>query len=480
MVEHAAVNRVVVGSSPTSGAIFIEGNARFQVTDTLPTQKRPQSLDADVKWPYKVRHKKNGPVLAKIYRPCAGRGDCRVTWHSLGARQMKSFPRFAGQGGAREFAERLVKELAQGSHVPLTPREAQDTLSVRDMLATYKEQTGRRVGILEAVSSFIAASRLLPANSTLIEAARVYSRTLGTVKPKQIAEAVSDFVESRKKEPKPGERARFSPIYARNVEAWLTQFSRSFSGHQVSDLTPDMLDVFFSGFKKLSAKARNDRRGTIGMWLRWCARKEFIEATQLAKLLAGDAMQSEILPDATITFYTPNELQKILDVSEGPLRAVTALQALGGARLQEALRLNYEDLHRTQGHVEISGQHAKTRRRRLLEVGPALAHWLAEFKNKTGPIWSQPLNSYVTEFARLLDDEQVRVPLKRNGLRHGFVSYSYILRGEVETSALAGTSPTILHSRYRGLVEKTEAQKWFVVAPAKADNILVLGKEATV
>jgi integrase len=177
-------------------------------------------------------------------------------------------------------------------------------------------------------------------------------------------------------------------------------------------------------------------------------------------------MQKEVLPAGKIDFYTPGELRKILDASEGALRVVTALQAFGGARLEEALRLRYEDLHRTLGHIEISGLHAKTRKRRLLEVGSALGQWLAPFKDKTGAIWDSPLNSFITEWARLR--ESVGVPSKRNGLRHGFVSFSYILRGEIETSALAGTSPQILHQNYRGLATKAEAEKWFATIPPKA------------
>ena len=207
------------------------------------------------------------------------------------------------------------------------------------------------------------------------------------------------------------------------------------------------------------------------MWLRWCGRKDFIEPHQLVKLLDCDALKKELLPDGKIDFYTPGELKEILDASEGHLRVVTALQAFGGARLEEALRLRYEDLHRTPGHIEISGQHAKTRKRRLLEVGPALAQWLAPFNTKTGAIWDGPLNSFITEWARLR--ESVGVPSKRNGLRHGFVSYSYILRGEIETSALAGTSPQILHANYKGLAQRAEAEKWFNVLPPKeAPNVI--------
>ena len=383
---------------------------------------------------------------------------------------------FGTYGEAKAAATAKVKELHKGQKsAGLTAKQAQDALDILKKLDTHRQETGQRIGASDAITDYLAAVKLLPKGSTLIEAVKVYARTIGAVKPKAIAEAVTAFVASRMASAKPGERARFSPVYARNIETWLTKFSETFPGHLVSDLTPEFISKHLDKFRELSEKARNDRRGAIGMWLRWCGRRDFIETHQLTKLLDCDAMKMEVLQAGKISFYNPGELQKILDAtrdtankacnesSRDALCAVTAMEAFGGARLQEALRLRWEDLRQTPGHIEISGQHAKTRKRRLLEVGPALLAWLAPFKDKTGPIWDAPLNSFITEWARLR--ESVGVPSKRNGLRHGFVSYSYILRGEIETSALAGTSPQILHANYRGLATKSEAEKWFNVLP---------------
>ena len=42
------------------------------------------------KWPKRVKHRNK--VLAKIYRPCAGRSSYRVAWTVAGKRMMKTFP----------------------------------------------------------------------------------------------------------------------------------------------------------------------------------------------------------------------------------------------------------------------------------------------------------------------------------------------------------------------------------------------------
>ena len=105
---------------------------------------------------------------------------------------MKSFATCSGEHGAKKFAEDLVAGIAKGSHAPLlTSKQALEAFNIIDLRAEYKQASGRRVSLVEAVSAFIAASKLLPENASLTEAARVFAQTLGTVKPKLITDAVS-------------------------------------------------------------------------------------------------------------------------------------------------------------------------------------------------------------------------------------------------------------------------------------------------
>ena len=191
MVEHAAVNRVVVGSSPTSGASFIGDFDNSCSPDTLLTQNKALFDQVDVsKWPKPVKYRKK--ILAMIYRPGKARPSYRVAWTVGGKRQMKSFPTYSGEHGAKKFAEDLVAGIAKGSHAPLlTSKQALEAFNIIDLRAEYKQASGRRVSLVEAVSAFIAASKLLPENASLTEAVRVFAQTQVTVKPKLITDAVS-------------------------------------------------------------------------------------------------------------------------------------------------------------------------------------------------------------------------------------------------------------------------------------------------
>ncbi len=138
------------------------------------------------KWPKKVKHRNK--VLAKIYQPCEGRESYRVTWYAAGKRQMKSFPTYSGKGGAKEFAEGKVKELATNSQAAmLTPPQATDALAAIERLNTFYQDTGRKITLLASVSEYCeAAAKVHGRGHTVIEAVDSFSRTVATMRTRHI------------------------------------------------------------------------------------------------------------------------------------------------------------------------------------------------------------------------------------------------------------------------------------------------------
>jgi hypothetical protein len=55
--------------------------------------------------------------------------------------------------------------------------------------------------------------------------------------------------------------------------------------------------------------------------------------------------------------------------------------------VEEIMRLDWADVWRVEGHIEISVKNAKTRQRRLVETCPALAQWLTAYQKKTGQVF---------------------------------------------------------------------------------------------
>jgi integrase len=419
-----------------------------------------------MKFPVKVTFRK---AEAKIYGKSAAYPFYRLCYYAAGKRRIQSFSTYAA---AKTEADAKVKQLANGNQsIALSAKEATAALSIRDALDAFRRDTGRSFTALEAVTGFLDAVKQLPQGCGLTESVKAFSRTQATIKPKLIADAVEEFIAVRKPKARAvdGKRAQLSPVYAMHIETWLREFAATFPGHHLGDLNRDFLATYMAEYATLSPKSRNDRRAAVSMFMRWCARQDYLPQTH--RLFEADAMQREQLDTAAT----------LLESAEGPMRAIIALQGLAGLRLEEALRLTWENVFNIPGHIEITAQNAKTRRRRLVEICPALAAWLEPFRGMEGRVWNQTatLNGFVSAFSRLRGP--LKIPSRRNGLRHGFCSFHFALHSnENLTAAQAGNSPAMIHAHYKGLATKAEAEKWFnVIPPGAATNVIQLDKTAT-
>ena len=432
-----------------------------------------------MKWPKKVKHRNQ--ILAKVYRPCQGRDSYRVTWYAAGRRQMKSFPNYAGKGGAKEYVESLVREPAKQSQaVMLSPAQAADALASIERLNTFHQSTGHKVSLLAAVSEYCEAASKLRGR-TLAEAAEVFLRTTATVKRKDLMAAVEEFIAAEESRAQAGNGRRAqSGKYHYNRAIQLRRFAGTFTGYALCDLGKHDLDAFMSSktIAEFSAKSRNHHRAVIRQLLEWGGRKDYLPVGH--RLLEADGMRPERANTAEVLFYTAKEFRALLEAADGPMRAMIGIGGLAGLRTQELLRLDWADVWRVPEQIEVTAGKSKTRQRRLVEICPALAAWLHPFRVFTeGKVCALHEITWQQHFVKLCAESGMR--RKANGLRHAFCSYHFALHAnENLTAALAGHSPTMIHAHYKGLVTKVEGEKWFAVAPAKADNILVLGKEAAV
>jgi integrase len=462
--------------------IFPWKNDDSSVSDTNLTQNNLENGDADMaKWPKRVKHRNK--VLAKVYRPCRGRNSYRVTWYASGKRQMKYFPTYAGKGGAKEFSEALVKELANNSQaVMLTSAQASDALAAIERLATFYQTTGRKVSLLASVSEYCEAAARVPGR-TLTEVAEGFSRTVATVKRQDLKVAIEEFiaVEEPRTQNNNGQRAQLSPKYHYNRAIQLRRFSGTFPGYAVCDIGKHDLDSFFASklIAEFSPKSRNHHRAALAQFFSWCVRKDYLSVGH--RLNEADALRPEHANTAEVEFYTPKEFRALLETADGPMRAMMAIGGLAGLRTAELLRLDWADVWRVRGHVEVTAGKSKTRQRRLVEIRPALAAWLAEFRTfKTGKLCTLHEITFQQHFVELC--KEAGVTRKVNGLRHAFCTYHFASHGnENLTAQQAGNSPTMIHAHYKGLATKKEAETWFAVKPPKTlHNVIPMTKKKAV
>jgi integrase len=448
--------------------------------------------EQDVKYPKRLRQRGKGKVWATIYK----RPNCyRLYWRArVDGKPRSMFKDFVTYSEAKREGNTVVADLAKSSQTAaLSPGQARDALAALERLQSFYVSTGCRVSLLAGISEYCEAAANLHRRMhgrTLGEAVEGYLSTIATVKRKNLAEAVEEFIAAEEPRTKAseGQRAQLSAKYAYNRAIMLRRFAGAFPGHAVCDLGKEHLDAFVGGLAVMksksrngkpvtSAKGRNHHRAAIRQFLQWAVRKDYLPATH--RLGEADSMRPEHANNAEVQFYTPDELRALLEAAEGPMRAIVALSGLAGLRTQELLRLDWADVWRVRGHIEITAGKSKTRQRRLVEVVPALAAWLGQFRNFTsGKVCTLHEITWQQHFVELC--EKAGVSRKPNGLRHAFCTYHFALNAnENLTAAQAGNSPAMVHQHYKGLATKAEAKKWFNVKPTKAANIIPLATSAS-
>ena len=380
-------NTLLLGSSPVVGTTFI-GEITGGLTSRTDSAQN-LTVSPKVKFPHTVRFRS---LTAKIYGRSEAYPFYRMSLRVAGKRVLRSFQTFKE---AKRQAKIKLRQTAKGNvSAGLSTKESSDALAIREALDAYRQDTGRRLSAHEAVSSYIAAAKLLPDDITLSEAVSIYRQSIGAVQRKPLAVAVKDFCDARRPKAvsQDGKRSALSPVYVQDTERQLTEFADANTGTDVCDLTKQHLDVFVEAHATLSPKSRNHYRATLRMFFGWCQRRDYLAANH--RLLEADGLRKEDADTGDVDYYRPSELRSMLENAAPEMVVVIALQAFGGLRLQEALRLDWGDVWRVAGNVEISSAKAKTRSRRLVEINSTLAAWIKTHKGKEGKVTSLTLDAY--------------------------------------------------------------------------------------
>ena len=419
-----------------------------------------------VKYPVTVKFKTR---TAKIYAPSEKYAGYRIYYRHGGKSVMRGFQTYSQ---AKAAAEEIVRDLSKDNAAPaLTPGEVRDCLSIRALLEEHYRTTGRRISAAKAVADCLYADKEL-AGRPISDAISGFKQTVATIQERKLDAAIADFLASvdAKTVKKGSDRSQICSKYSYQVSIILSKFAATFPNTLVTDLTKEHIDQFFKTVKDLSPKTHNHYRNTLRSFFAWAVRKDFLPMGH--RLGQADSMIQEKANLSKTEFYTAAEFAMMLEAAEASFRVILALGGLAGLRTKELLTLDWADINRTPGFIEITAQKSKTRKRRLVEICPSLAQWLALYPNQAGPVWTRGTEqTFHLDFRTLC--ENLKIERKQNGLRHSFATFHFALYGNENTTAKeCGNSPNMIHEHYKGLATKAEAEKWFSVSPKQAENIV--------
>jgi integrase len=395
---------------------------------------------------------KRGSSTVKIYRDRKPEGTYyRVTYY-LGAKRQRL--NFSNLQEATNEAEAKASQLSRGD-VDAAQLSGKDRLEYGRALDTVKQFNLP----LDAVAIEYKEARNLLDGVPLIDAARFYARHHGKgIKRKSVALAVDEMIERKTTK-------GVSKLYLADLRYRLGVFKEAFHC-DVNAIAPDDVAAFFHGLT-LSPRSHNNFLRTLRTFFAYVQRHDWL--SKEVDMLSRVEKRSE--KPTPVEIFMPSELAALFKHASPQIAPCIALSAFAGLRAEEIIRLDWSDVERRPGFIEVAAHKAKTATRRIVPIVDNLSQWLAIAPRNGEGVWPHS-KGYFFEALRNASDA-AGIKWRQNALRHSFITYRLAEIQDVNRVALeAGNSPQMIFRHYRELATPEQARTWFAIAPEKAANVL--------
>lgn len=269
--------------------------------------------------------------------------------------------------------------------------------------------------------------------------------------------------------------------YQADLFSLLNRFAESHTGEMNSldrsDLSEWLHNLTAKGStRKLGDKRRKDTRDALTRLWRYAADENIVSTTN--GLTAADRI-SKITVEAAdqVRYLSPDEMTFLLESVTDDYLPWLVLAAFSGLRSEEIHARNYGDkkpldwsqIKRAQGHIDLHASQAKNRKRRLIPILPTLAAWLDHIDPpKSGRIVPGPPTAWQTKrLGEQLDEEFEREEgWPKNCLRHSYATYRIAETQDFpRVSKEMDNSVAMLKRHYDGIVTEGDAAPFWGITP---------------
>ena len=319
------------------------------------------------------------------------------------------------------------------------------------------EEMGNRAVELDAdtrLAALKASKTLKPYGKTISDAVAYYVQQLKvTERSCRIDEAAEDFLAFKESKGK-------SHYYMIDLRSRLKPFREAFGGRFVAEITPKMIEDWLAGLTVGKVSLNNSRR-VVGVFFGYCEKQGLCRDNPIRRVEIADVKLKDV------EIYTPAQMALLLAEAQGDVLAFLAIGGFAGLRAEEVKRLNWEDVKRDRGIIDLSGRITKTAASRTVTIPPVLAHFLEPFAFATGPVcgrgFDRRLRMFKAKMEKPVKGIRRAVAWQYNGLRHSFATYFYCLNDAGQTAKQLGHNGTsLLQKHYRkSRVPDADARAWF-------------------
>ena len=230
------------------------------------------------------------------------------------------------------------------------------------------------------------AEKLEPFGATIRDAVNFYLPHLSALKrTKTAAELVDELLKVK-------EADGASERYLSDLRSRLTQFSDSFDGKPVAEITAPQIDEWLRSLadketgKRLSPVTRNNFRRVLIVAFNFAKENGYCvgnpaERTAKAKVI-----------ETAVGILTVDQTARLLESAPAELVPYVAIGAFAGLRRAELERLDWKEVDLQSGLIEVTASKAKSARRRFVKIQPNLARWLQPYAQLSGNVTPRELS----------------------------------------------------------------------------------------
>jgi integrase len=210
-----------------------------------------------------------------------------------------------------------------------------------------------------------------------------------------------------------------SARHVANLRSRLGQFSSTFGGKQIAELTVRDVDEWLLNLsnsengKPLSPTTRNNFRRVLVSMFNFARDRGYCVDNPATKTARAKVI------DKPVQILTVDQLSRLLKHAKPELVPHLTIGAFAGLRRAELERLDWKEIDLDGGLIEIPASKAKSAQRRHVHIQPNLSAWLRPHVKPSGKV--TPSN--YEELLKEARNAAGIVEWPNNALRHSYASY---------------------------------------------------------
>lgn len=250
--------------------------------------------------------------------------------------------------------------------------------------------------------------------------------------------------------------------YVHELEKYLLRFAKDREDVPIEKFGPKDIDLWFAS-REEAPETRRSNLGRLSSLFGFAARRGYIGSNPCK---SAEVMSTDRKPPAILHVKDWARMLKACRKHTPNLLRYLVLAGFRGIRPDELAQMEASNVSVKKRQARVDFHSSKIRAWRIIDLPSNVIEWLKLCPKAHGKV--APARSTLRKARRKLRDALGMGSWPQDVLRHTAASHLLVYHegDEAKVAALLGTSPRVLHSRYKnGLVTKEEAKKFMALKP---------------